>query len=716
MTTRRDFLERLGSGLVVMLAFRDASAMSATEQLATGATRDDLEAPADQIGAWLYIAPDGMVTVYTGKVEFGQGIRTSLAQQVAEELRVPLSTVTMVMGDTDLVPYDMGTFGSMSTPQMGTRLRTVSAAARELLVGLAAAQWNVDASALRAANGRVEDARDHRSLSYGQLVAGRKLTHTVPQHVSLTPPDQWRVAGRSAAIVGARALITGQHQYTSDMTLPGMLIGKVVRPPWYGATLTKFDGAAAARVPGAVVAREGDFAGVAAPNMSATIEALSRVDATWSMPTEARPDSRTVYEHIRTTGPKPGAQRGGEGRRAEPVVKGDVNRALASAAHRLGRRYTVAYIAHVPLEPRAALAQWMHDAGGDRLTVWTGTQRPFAVRDDLAEALGLDTSRVRVIVPDTGSGYGGKHTGECALEAARLARAARAPVRVVWTREEEFQWAYFRPAGVIDVDAGVTTKGRIVAWKFDNYNSGPAAIQPWYDIPNQRSTYHPSDAPLRQGSYRGLAATANHFARETHVNELATMLKLDPLAFRLRNIRDPRLRDVFTAAAARFGWHTRKPRAGHGFGMGGGCEKGGYFATFVEAAIERAGAASPGQVRVVRAVTAFDSGPVINPDGLRNQIVGAMIQGIGGALFESIEFDSGIVRTTHLSQYRVPRFADVPEIEVVLMARKQERPMGAGEAPIMGIAPAIGAAIHDITGTWIRAMPMAPDGIHVASR
>jgi isoquinoline 1-oxidoreductase len=391
-------------------------------------------------------------------------------------------------------------------------------------------------------------------------------------------------------------------------------------------------------------------------------------------------------------------------------VKGDVDAALAAAAKRLRRSYTVAYIAHVPLEPRAAVAEWSRDGKGEKLTVWTGTQRPFAVRDELAEAFTLPKDGVRVIVPDTGSGYGGKHTGECAVEAARLARAARKPVKLVWTREEEFRWAYFRPAGVIDVDAGVSKDGKLVAWAFDNYNSGPAAIAPWYVIPNQRVTYHPSDSPLRQGSYRGLAATANHFARETHVNELAEILAMDALQFRLANIDDERLRNVFTAAADRFGWGAgKRAPEGHGFGMGGGFEKGGYFATFVEVVVEARG--DTREPRVVRAVTAFDNGPAINPDGLRNQIAGAMVQGIGGALFEAIDFDHGVVRNAHLAQYRVPRFRDVPAIDVVLMDRKDKPAMGAGEAPIMGMAPAIGAAIYQATGLRPRSMPMARDGL-----
>ena len=709
MTTRREFLERFGAGLVVTLVSGDAlGARAAFGSNLQSGSGESAPAADEQIGAWLHVDSTGRVTVYTGKVEFGQGIRTSLAQEVAEELRVPLSAIEMVMGDTDLTPFDMGTFGSLSTPQMGTKLRKVSAAARELLVGLAAQRWGVDRGGLTAADGRVRDERSGRTIAYGELTAGRRLGEMVRDDAELTDPNRWRVAGTSVPKVGARELVTGRHQYTSDIARPGMLFGKVARPPAYRSTLATFDPGAAARIAGVVVARDGEFAGVAAPDLETAARALASVRASWTPPKEPQPGSRDVYAYLKATRPRVDNGRGGEGGRGGPIVKGDVDAALASADKRLTRSYTAAYIAHVPLEPRAAVAEWSRDAQGEKLTVWTGTQRPFAVRDELAEAFAMPKKRVRVIVPDTGSGYGGKHTGECAVEAARLARAARRPVKLVWTREEEFRWAYFRPAGLIDVDAGVHNDGKLVAWAFDNYNSGPAAIEPWYAIPNQRVVYHPSDSPLRQGSYRGLAATANHFARETHINELAEVLSLDPLELRLRNIEDSRLRDVFTAAAERFGW-GRRAANGRGFGMGGGFEKGGYFATFAEIAVETHDNAR--QPRVVRAVTAFDNGPTINPDGLRNQIVGAMIQGIGGALFEAVDFDHGVVRNAHLAQYRVPRFRDVPAIDVVLMDRRDEPAMGAGEAPIMGMAPAIGAAIYQATGIRPRSMPMAREGL-----
>ena len=447
--SRREFLKMVGGGLLVVLVTRDAFAAPALG-LTEGRRPDNQQLP-EAVSAWLHIDEHGAVTVFTGKVEFGQGIRTSLAQEVAEELRVPMSSVSLVMGDTMLTPFDMGTFGSRSTPQMGTQLRRVAATARERLVALAADHWHTDASSLTTAGGRVTDPHRRRSIGYGELTAGRTITENVRDDVALTPAAQWTVAGTSTPRVGAHDLVTGRHQYTSDMRVPDMRYAKVLRPPSIGATLASLNAGAAEWMPNVVVTHDGDFVAVTAPSAPAAAKALGALRATWTPAPGAPPSSRDIYDYLRHT-PAAAASGGGrEGGPSEPFVRGDVAAALAAAPHRLTHTYTVAYIAHVPLEPRAALAQYTSDAGGDRITVWTGTQRPFAVRDQVAEAVGMPNDRVRVIVPDTGSGYGGKHTGEAAVEAARLAKQTRRPVKVVWTREEEFRWAYFRPAGVINV-------------------------------------------------------------------------------------------------------------------------------------------------------------------------------------------------------------------------------------------------------------------------
>ncbi len=690
---RRDFFKVLGGGVLIVLALDQADA----QQESGGGRRRGGGSLPQEIGAWLHVGEDGAVTVYTGKVEVGQGIRTSLAQIVAEELRTPMSAIRMVMGDTDLTPYDAGTFGSQTTPVMSPRLRKAAAAAREMLLDLAAEQSKADRSALLIADGRITHPPTGQAFSFGQLTRGQKLVKAIGDNAPLTPHDQWRVAGKPVRRVNGREIVTGKHRYTPDLKRPEMLFGKVLRAAANGATLSSLDTKEAEKLPGVTVVRDGDFVGVTAPNPQLAARGLAAIRAEWK--TTPQPSAKEIFEYFKK---QPSQGQGGGFGGASSNTRGSIADGLASAQQKLEGRYTVAYIAHAPLEPRAAVAEWQDG----KLTVWTGTQRPFGVRAELASAFRIPEERVRVIMPDTGSGYGGKHTGEAAIEAARLAKAAGKPVKLVWTREEEFAWAYFRPAGLIEITSGVDKDGKLTAWEFDNYNSGSAGIRPVYEIPNQKIEFHNVGSPLRQGSYRALASTANHFAREVHLDELAESLKLDPLAFRLQNLRDERMRAVLEAAAKTFGWGRAKAPANHGFGIAGGFEKGGYVANCVEVAIDRAS----GKVKLVRVVTAFECGAIINPDGLKNQVEGSIIQGIGGALFEAIDFADGKVLNPRFSRYRVPRFSDLPKLETVLLDRRDLPSAGAGECPIVALAPAVSSAIYAATGQRLRSLPLVPNG------
>ena len=614
---RRGFLKTLGAGILVVSFIGRADA----QRRGGGGNAN---APKD-VASWLHIADTGKVTVFTGKVEVGQNARTSLTQAVAEELGKPVGSIDLVMGDTARVPFDMGTFGSMTTPQMAPQLRRAAAAARQMLANIS--------------------------------------TDVAPK----------APLGQSVPKVNGRDFVTGAHKYTSDLQVPGMLYGKVVRAERYGDTFTSINAP-----PEVQLVRDGNFAGVVAASWPDALAGAKACKIEWKPSNDQTSSSDTIYADLKAA--------------AKVDARQDIEDALAASAHKLSQSYTVAYIAHVPLEPRAAVAQWSTDG---KLTVWTGTQRPFGVRDELVQAFGLKPEQVHVMVPDTGSGYGGKHSGECAIEAARLAKGAGKPVKLVWTREEEFMWAYFRPAGVIDVRSGVDASGKLTVWDFHNYNSGGSAIEGLYDAPAKRTQFHNTKAPLRQGSYRGLAATANHFAREVHIDELAHVAGIDPLEFRLKNTSDARLKAVLVAAAGKFGWAKGKP----GYGISCGFEKGGYVACCAEV--------SPANPRhIVRLVEAFECGGVVNPDHLKMQIEGGMVQGLGGALFESIEFAAGRLVNGRLSKYRVPRFRDVPPIEVVLVDRKDLPSVGAGETPIVAVAPAIANAIYSASGERLRALPL----------
>ena len=518
------------------------------------------------------------------------------------------------------------------------------------------------------------------------------MVKVVGPDLLLTPATEWKIAGKPAPKVGGREFVTGRHQYTSDMHVDGMMHGKVLRAAGFNAKLTSLDTSGAEKTAGVKVVRDGDFVGVVAAEAWTAERAVEAIKAQWSVPPQ--PSNANLFEYLKKN---VAANERGYNHQA-----GSVTEALKTADFKVEQTYTVHYIAHAPLETRAALAEWK----GDKLTVWTGTQRPFAVRDELAEAFRISPNNVRVLVPDTGSAYGGKHTGDAAVEAALLAKAAGKPVKLTWTREEEFTLAYLRPAGVMEARSGARKDGTIVAWEFHNYNSGPAAIGTPYEIANQLIEFHPVKSPLRQGSYRGLAAAANHFARESHMDELAHAVGMDPLEFRLKNTANPRLKAVFEAAADKFGWGREKTTAARGFGIAGGVEKGGHVACCAEVSIDAVTRA----VRIVRVVEAFECGAVVNPNGLRNQIEGAMVQAIGGAMFEAVKFENGRILNPHFASYRLPRVNDVPDIEVVVINRKDLPSAGAGETPIVGVAPAVANAIFAATGVRLRSMPLLAEG------
>ena len=686
---RRNFFKLTGGGLIVAFVLRDL--ISFAGENSPSETPSIL---AGDVDAWIHIGKDGTVSVYTGKVEVGQNIRTSLSQIVSEELMVPVATVKMVMGDTDLVPYDAGTFGSRTTPQMGTQLRKAAATARQALIELAAKKWNTPAPGLKTENCAVVNPATKKRVSYGELANGQRLMMTISDSVQVIGAKDWKVAGTSVAKVDQRIFIAGKHTYVSDMKLPGMLYGKVLRAPSYASKLMDADLTMAKNISGVIAVKDGDFIGVAAPDIRTAAKALQSINAKWEEKKE-HPSNLNIFDYLVKN---PSGESSG---RNSGATNGDVEKGLGEADFKHARTYNIHYIAHVPLEPRAAVAEWVDG----KLTVWTGTQRPFGVQEELAQVFRMDKKNVRVIMPDTGSGYGGKHSGETAIEAARLAKEANKPVKVVWTREEEFTWAYFRPGGVIEVNAGVKKDGSITAWKFINYNSGPAGLDTQYKVANKQVTHVRSNSPLRQGSYRGLATTANVFARECQMDDLARLIKMDPLAFRIKNLEDDRLITVLKSAAENFGWNDPKA-TGHGYGIACGFEKGGYVGTCAEIQVN-----PDKQVKVLRITQAFECGAIINPLHLEGQVMGSIVQALGGALFEAVEFANGKILNSSLSAYRVPRFSDMPKIKVVLIDRKDLPSAGAGEAAIIGVAPAIRNAIVDATGKSLDTLPMLPNGL-----
>jgi nicotinate dehydrogenase subunit B len=686
--SRRSFIRLMGGGVGVALTISDVLAATVSGQF----NEYEQQVDNDTLAAWIHINEDGKIIVYTGKVEVGQNIRTSLTQIVAEELRVSVDAIEMIMGDTSLTPYDRGTFGSLTTPNMSPILRRAAASLREVLTEMAATEWKAKATALVVENGKITNPATKKSFRYNELTKGTKILKPVDPNAPLTPPDKWKVAGKSIPKINGRSFITGKHQYASDITLPGMVYGKILRAPAYGASLVSVNTEKAKTIPGVTVVQDEDFVGVTAPDSQQAESALWEIKAEWK--TTPQPSRDGIFKYLKEKAQSPRTESN----------QGNVDQVFSQARNVLTQTFQIDYIAHVPLEPRASVAHWE----GDKLTVWIGTQRPFGVQEQLEQHFRINKDNVRVIMPDTGSGYGGKHTGEVALEAARLAKAAGKPVKVVWTREEEFKWAYFRPAGVMEVKSVASTEGIVKAWEFHNYNSGSAGIRTPYAVEHQKIQFHPVDSPLRQGSYRVLAATANVFARESQMNDMAVALKMDPVEFRLENLSDQRLQHVVEATAKAFGWS--KPKAkNRGYGFACGFEKGGYTALAVEVEVS-----SSGEVSVLRIVSAFECGKIINPRHLRSQVLGGILQGLGGALFETVDFKDGKIVNPSLTNYRVPRFNDIPELDIILIDKPEIPSTGAGEAPIVGVAPAIRNAIFDATGKKLNNLPLIPNGLKMS--
>ena len=696
--SRRAFVGFLGAGVVITVTAGSAPAQRGGGKRGPGRSGlGQRGGGRSNLAARLHIDRDGAITVMTGKVEMGQGSRAELTQAAAEELRVAPQRIRMIMGDTGLVPDDGTTAGSATTPRTVPAVRTATASARQLLVELAAKRWQVEPKTLEVRDGTIADRAAKRTMTYAELAKAEDLAKAfsaaVPADVSVTPVKEWKVLGTSFARPNRPDLVTGAHKFPSDLARPGMLRGKVLRPPSYGAKLVSIDLGPAKAMKDVVAVEDDQFVGVAAPTAHQAQQALDAIAPTAKWEPAPHPSSKEVFDYLRKHA------RGG-------VPKNSFADELAAAKKALKQTYHVPYVQHAPLETRTALAEWE----GGKLTVWTGTQAPFGYHGQLAGAFGLPGESVRVIVPDFGSGFGGKHTGEAAVEAARLARAAGRPVLLHWTREEEFTWAYYRPAAVIDIEAGLDAKGTLTSWHFININSGGAAVQTPYQTGKSNCRFVSSDTPLRQGSYRTLAATANNFARECFMDELAAAAGAGPLEFRLAHLQEnPRLRAVLEEAAKRFNWRekVKEKKPDVGVGLACGTEKGSYVAACVEIAIDRS---QQDRIVVRRVCEVFECGAVLNPDNLTAQVMGCIIMGLGPALREEMRFEGGKMRNAKFERYLVPRFSDVPELDVHLLNRPDLPSAGGGETPIVAIAPAIANAVFHATGNRVHEMPIHVNG------
>jgi isoquinoline 1-oxidoreductase subunit beta len=686
---RRNFVQLLGAGVLVTIV---AGPALAQQRRGGGGGGGFNGGSPPTVAARIHIADDGGLTVLCGKVDGGQGARCEVAMAAAEELRVPFDRMQVILSDTGLTPNDGMTAGSGTTPRTIPSVRQGAAAFRQLLVDHAAKQWDAEPTSLVVADGKITDPKSQQSLSYTDLARNEELAKQFavqpPGGIKLVPVAEWKVLGTPQTAPAAQDKITGAHKYPSDFTRPGMMYGAMLRSPTYNGKLASIDTAPAKAIDDVIVVEDGKFVGVAAPTSFRARQAIEALSTAAKWDNTPIPSSEGLFDFLR--------EHADASALANPFVE-DVKAAPKS----LRQEYHVPYAQHAPLEPRTALAEWVDG----KLTVWTGTQNPFGVKGELQQALKLADDAVRVIVPDFGSGYGGKHTGEVAVEAARLAKEAGKPVLLRWTREEEFTWAYFRPAGVLQAEASLDDDNKLATWHFINISSGPSAVETPYKVPKKNNKFVRSQPPLREGSYRALASTANNFARESFMDELAAAAGADPLEFRLANLENPRLRAVLEKAAQEFDWIKKAAakQPNRGIGLACGTEKGSFVATCVEIAVDP----DKKEIKVLHVCEAFECGKILNPENLRNQVEGAITMGLGPALREAMEFDSdGTIQNATFRRYRVPRFSDTPTIDVHLLDRADLASAGAGETPIITVAPAIANAVFHCTGQRIRQMPI----------
>ncbi len=688
---RREFIKILGPGIYFLFSIEDG--------LFGQQSRGGLGKYPDDFNAYLRIGEDGRVECYTGKVELGQGIIASLAQMLAEELETPFESIRMVMGDTKLCPWDSGTNGSRSIKYFGPPLRAAGAEAREVLIQMAAEQLKLSQDRLFAKDGFVsEKTNPSNRIGYGSLAKGKIIERHLAQKPSLKPSTAFAVCGKSYPRADFAEKVCGKALFAGDVRLPDMQYGKVLRPPAHGAKLKSLDVSAAKTIQGASVLQEGDFIAVVHPLPDMAQKALGLIKAEYEIP-DPKVDDKTIFEQLANTPSR------------DNIVerKGDLAEGEKSAVIRFDETYSTPYVAHAPTETHTALAHVQKDSA----TIWVGTQRPFGANDEIGRAVGIAGDKIRIITPYVGGGFGGKSQVGQAVQAARLSKMAGIPVQVAWTRDEEFFYDTFQPAAVVKIRSGLDGSQKIAFWDYHVFFAGDRSSQCIYSAPHLRTTSRGSGFggggphPFGTGAWRGPGSNTNIFARESHMDLMAAKVGIDPLEFRLKNLSDRRMIRVVNGAAERFGWKAAKAPSGKGHGMA--CLD--YLGTFVAVMAEIKVDRKTGNIEVVRVVLAQDMGPVINPEGARMQMEGAVTMGLGYCLREEIHFSGGRIMDLDFGAYRIPRFSWAPKIEAVLIENHEIEPSGCGEPPIVGMGAAIANALFDATGIRLWQLPLTPDRI-----
>lgn len=760
--SRRDFLKRSGA---LVVAFSAADGLGLPASPGTAAAQGMNGRSTQALDGWISVMADGSVTAYTGKCELGQGLFTSQVQLIAEELVVPMSRVRLVQCDTSLTPDQGTTSGAQSHPANFNQanLALAGATAREALVRMAAERLGVPAEQLAVGDGAVfVRATPGQRIGYGDLVGGRRFGINLSPAAKRRRPGEWTVLGRAVPRVDMPAMVTAELEYVQHVRVPGMVHGRVVRPPAVGATVVRVDEASVAGMAGVLkVVTKGNFVGVVAEKPWQAIQAAAKLQVTWT-PGTGLPPQRTFYEHLRQQK---------NGRDTLLVDSGNVDAALAGAATVVRATYLHPYQMHGSVGSSCAVA----DVQAGHATIWSATQAVYPLRDSTAGLLGLQPAQVRVVFTRGSGCYGLNGADTVSFDAALLSQAVGRPVRVQLSRQDEMAWENFGLAFVIDQRAGVDANGNLVAWDYEAWSPALGG-RPGYDRPGNvitgalvgappaafapRSPAPPPSQPLNNGSNTAPSYVAgcvgdvcngtgtlrtervlshrvpspfftgplraperlqNTFAHECFMDEVAAKVGADPVEYRLRHLHDPRLRAVVKAAGIAAKWDTRpsprpnRPATGITSGRGIGCVlyegDNGYVAMVAEVSVDQ----STGVIAVTRLVGAQDCGPISNPNGVRSQFEGGALHGLSRALYEEVTWDERQVTSVDWRGYRTfPVGTKVPTVECVLIDQPDVEANGAGETAITATAAAIGNAVFDATGARLREVPFTPARVKAA--
>jgi isoquinoline 1-oxidoreductase len=689
--SRRDFFKLVGGGIFIFFQPWDQLELLELE------AQQGRSLPTE-FNAFLQIAEDGTANCFTGKIEMGQGVITSLAQIMADELELPFDRVKMIMGDTDLCPWDGGTHGSLTTRSLSPHMRVAAAEAKAVLMNLASEYLQLPLSRLEVRDGIISDTQnENKKVTYGELTRGKKIERHLDSEPVLKDYRKFNFVGKPFLRVDSRLKVTGEARFSADFQLPGLLHARILRPPSHGAKLLSADTSEAEKMKDVQLIRDKDFIAVLSTDRDTVDRAIVKIKADYSF-NEIAVNDRTIFERILKADS------------VENILRsnGDIATGRSVSDSLTESEFKNSYVAHSAIEPHAATAM----IEGDKITVWVSTQGPFQAQETIAREMNVPLENVRIISPFLGGGFGGKSAHRQAVEAVKLAKISGKPVVVAWTRQEEFFYDTFRPAAVVKITSGIDKSGKITLWDYHTYYAGARGSDTIYDVPNAKTTDYGRGAvhPFGTGAWRAPGNNTNTFARESQIDIMASKAGIDPLEFRLKNLKDEKVIAVLKEVADKFGYTPGKTPGGRGYGIACGTDAGTTVAHMAEVKVDK----TTGKVKVIRVACVQDMGLCVNPEGAKIQMEGCITMGMGYALSEEIQFEGGNIKNQSFDTYEIPRFSWVPEIDTKIMDRKDQAPQGGGEPAIICMGAVLANAVFDATGARLFQLPMTPERILAA--